>query len=444
MATDYTTHYNLDKYTATDKPNLRDQYNAAMDKVDAELWSQKGDVADAKNMAQSALNQVADKVTTTQMNTAINNAVYDRPTTTQMNTAINSAVSDKPTTTQMNTAINNAVSNRPTTTQMNTAILHRNRAANIVVIGDSWSQNGDYWRNVYTDRYPDTIRSYAQGGVGFMGVLDDNPNSFPVQLNTAINDANLDKQAVTHVLVMGGVNDYTYNYRDAGQLSAVIRTMAVSIKNNFPNAKPIFVIGNMNYRDYGPGNPGTWTTPGTNLHQIYTWNRVRKYCANLGIIAECMYGWIGKPDYKSDFIHPGSSAAYMIAANVHALIHGGDVNYRINAQSRSATALTCEVNMTIRTDDILVSAKTTIAEGANTAYLSTLVSGNSNAIPFNIVNTGTQEGFMIPAFTKFPGDGPFTIGVGDTRYAFYTNSAGAQAASRAGVYMGSICIPIPA
>ena len=37
MASEYTDNYNLDLYTGTDKPNLRDQYNAAMGKIDKEL-----------------------------------------------------------------------------------------------------------------------------------------------------------------------------------------------------------------------------------------------------------------------------------------------------------------------------------------------------------------------------------------------------------------------
>ena len=37
MATEYTQNYNLDLYAGTDKPNLRDQYNAAMGKVDAAI-----------------------------------------------------------------------------------------------------------------------------------------------------------------------------------------------------------------------------------------------------------------------------------------------------------------------------------------------------------------------------------------------------------------------
>ena len=37
MATEYTQNYNLDLYAGTDKPNLRDQYNAAMGKVDTAI-----------------------------------------------------------------------------------------------------------------------------------------------------------------------------------------------------------------------------------------------------------------------------------------------------------------------------------------------------------------------------------------------------------------------
>lgn len=37
MASEYTKNYNLDKYASNDKPNLRDQYNSAMDKIDDEI-----------------------------------------------------------------------------------------------------------------------------------------------------------------------------------------------------------------------------------------------------------------------------------------------------------------------------------------------------------------------------------------------------------------------
>lgn len=47
MATEYTPNYNLDLYASEDKPNLRDQYNAAMGKVDAQMKKSADDVVNA-------------------------------------------------------------------------------------------------------------------------------------------------------------------------------------------------------------------------------------------------------------------------------------------------------------------------------------------------------------------------------------------------------------
>ena len=47
MATEYTPNYNLDLYASADKPNLRDQYNAAMGKVDAQMKKTSDDVVNA-------------------------------------------------------------------------------------------------------------------------------------------------------------------------------------------------------------------------------------------------------------------------------------------------------------------------------------------------------------------------------------------------------------
>lgn len=47
MATEYTPNYNLDLYASADKPNLRDQYNAAMGKIDTQMKKSAEDVANA-------------------------------------------------------------------------------------------------------------------------------------------------------------------------------------------------------------------------------------------------------------------------------------------------------------------------------------------------------------------------------------------------------------
>lgn len=67
MASEYTPKYNLDKYVGTDKPNLRDQYNSAMDKIDAQFVVIESDHTDTNNQI-SAINtnmtQLGERVTT--------------------------------------------------------------------------------------------------------------------------------------------------------------------------------------------------------------------------------------------------------------------------------------------------------------------------------------------------------------------------------------------
>lgn len=47
MATEHTPNYNLDLYASADKPNLRDQYNAAMGKIDTQMKKSADDVTNA-------------------------------------------------------------------------------------------------------------------------------------------------------------------------------------------------------------------------------------------------------------------------------------------------------------------------------------------------------------------------------------------------------------
>ena len=60
MAREYTSHYNLDLYTDSDKPNLRDQYNGAMNKVDQQLYTQSVDTTTANSNANNAVSAAND------------------------------------------------------------------------------------------------------------------------------------------------------------------------------------------------------------------------------------------------------------------------------------------------------------------------------------------------------------------------------------------------
>ena len=58
MATEYTPNYNLDLYVSTDKPNLRDQYNAAMGKIDTQMKANADGVTNANANVVAAQTQI--------------------------------------------------------------------------------------------------------------------------------------------------------------------------------------------------------------------------------------------------------------------------------------------------------------------------------------------------------------------------------------------------
>lgn len=66
MATEYTPNYNLDLYASADKPNLRDQYNAAMGKIDTQMKANANGITNANanvGTLQTQMRQVQGDVT---------------------------------------------------------------------------------------------------------------------------------------------------------------------------------------------------------------------------------------------------------------------------------------------------------------------------------------------------------------------------------------------
>lgn len=79
MATSYTPNYKLDLYTDTDKPNLRDQYNGAMNKIDSQFTTVSNNIVvaiEAANQAKEKADSASDSAATNaQSITTLNNTV---------------------------------------------------------------------------------------------------------------------------------------------------------------------------------------------------------------------------------------------------------------------------------------------------------------------------------------------------------------------------------
>lgn len=78
MASEYTPNYNLDLYTDNDKPNLRDQYNGAITKIDAQLHEFSNNMV----IVTDAANQARDKAATAQSTADANTKSIDTLDTT--------------------------------------------------------------------------------------------------------------------------------------------------------------------------------------------------------------------------------------------------------------------------------------------------------------------------------------------------------------------------
>lgn len=272
MASEYTSHYNLDKYVATDKPNLRDQYNAAMDKIDAELWVQRGEIGTALNAANSAVEQVSQKASKEDL-TALGNKL---PTGSFSNTnTVKKYIDDKfdgaATDADLNAlkgiipasaysssnTIKKAIDSKASTTSVTSLT---NRVASleqaipslgtehklVLLIGDSygtgWTPDGgtetDGWcyklNNILHAISGLPVIYNSTGGCGFART---DSLAFSNRLNGVISDmSDTEKSQCGLVLIAGGANDFNGT---ASGINTGVYNCANLVKNNLPNAKLI-------------------------------------------------------------------------------------------------------------------------------------------------------------------------------------------------------------
>lgn len=313
MATDYTTHYNLDKYTAIDKPNLRDQYNAAMDKIDTELWSQHGDVADAKNAAQSALTQVASKAEASDLNAA--KALLPATSFTSTNTVkkyIDDAVAAKANTTDLNAA--KALLPATSFSSTNTVKKYiddktKDYFGNTVIFGDSWNymNNDDQpWVKqfkAYAAIHGFSVYNHAVAGSAYVW----SGNLFSAQVSAAT------ETDVRNVIVFGGLNDTRNASYNRGELWTAARALYGQIKTKWPNAR-VFVAG---------------TQHGNSAYELKYTEATR----TLGLAARisgCSFAaanyWLPTSDLYQDSLHPNANGHAIVFTHMMQLLGLGGTN----------------------------------------------------------------------------------------------------------------------
>lgn len=268
--TDYTTNFNLEKYTPGDAANLNDQYNASMDIIDTNLYKINTNASDALNTANQAITEiqttndnlaalgVTDETTATTLKNKIDKTASNLAVTTETaNNAVNNlnalGITDtttaETTKTRWNTAADQAETNKNNISTLNTKTSQNAQIItqaigyndNIVVIGDSWVDgyyNGtkhlaDSPANaIYDILKPTTKQTLGTSAGGFYATGDD--GTFLDRWNAVT-----DKQHVNRVIIIGGQNDANKMLNDNTPLTSIdssINTLLNTIHTEAPNA----------------------------------------------------------------------------------------------------------------------------------------------------------------------------------------------------------------
>lgn len=268
--TDYTTNFNLEKYTPGDAANLNDQYNASMDIIDTNLYKVNANASNALNTANQAITEiqttndnlaalgVTDETTATTLKNKIDKTASNLAVTTETaNNAVsnlnalgvNNTATAETAKTRWNTAAAQAETNKNNISTLNTKTNQNAQIItqaigyndNIVVIGDSWVDGyyssakhlADSPANaIYDILKPTTKQTLGTSAGGFYATGDD--GTFLDRWNAVT-----DKQHVNRVIIIGGQNDASKMLNDNTPLASInssINTLLNTIHTEAPNA----------------------------------------------------------------------------------------------------------------------------------------------------------------------------------------------------------------
>lgn len=290
MASDYTTNYNLDKYVATDKPNLRDQYNAAMDKIDSALLA-------ANNTANQAYAKVDDfDGDIAAVNTAVNNLSAKLPASSYSSTnTVAAAIS--------------GVSNRVTALEN----AQTNTADTVLLIGDSFSNltaRPYAWNHNLATALDCKVETRAASGAGF--ARTDN------KLQTLLEAATTPTANLKYAILVGGINDIRLNY-SLSQIESAINTFISVFKSKYPN-KMLYV--------FCPNGSRVLT----DCFSLRSWgNTMRNLFIQAGFPAwNLQYAVPLIPSYfDTDDLHPNSNGMKILRSYILGALKGPQIAYRV-------------------------------------------------------------------------------------------------------------------
>lgn len=364
MASEYTSNYNLDLYTNSDKPNLRDQYNAAMNKIDAALVADDAsittinqnivtlsntvnDVASDFDDMQTALETAQNDITALEgratslesdmVSVTAKNATQDsrldrlESDTSDMASEITGIQADvthaetdieilKDDTVALDVRLDTAEASI-VTLQTRSVLDWVNMAnKNMVIFGDSFSDPSaansvnEYWCKKVSGVYGLTRFNFAVGGAGFGRAT----NLLATQIQNASTQMTEDEKNNTAlVFCYMGYNDIVNSVATA-DIESGFTNLCTRCSAIFPNAKLIVIPFNWGYGLLTTAYLNTIITEINNFRSIAATNCTIPYC----IVDDARYWIMGQHGMFQNAVHPNASGYNVVASNIMDILNG--------------------------------------------------------------------------------------------------------------------------
>ena len=376
MATSYTPNYKLDLYTDTDKPNLRDQYNGAINKIDEELHNNSVNITTANDTANRAYDVASEAKTTAtdaskNATTAISTANSATETANTASSAASSAVTDANSAKEIANAasatansaatvansandkvddalvkINDATTKLDAATENFTTNFNKlsgdittlqdtkqnRKFSKMLYIGDSWGQG---WTG---SNHPSSgLATYLGTALGCETINksvsasgyipNGDSRNFIGQLNSVTDE---EKNGVDLIVVQGGINDGGSSFSYDNIVSAAV-SLYNTIIQSYPDAKVAVLNTPLAYgRNFGSSNTSNSTATPQDMKPYTAINEAVRNCSNPRQIQliQSSYRWAQSFDQSDSYdgAHLNASG-YQKFANIAAMCITNDTEY---------------------------------------------------------------------------------------------------------------------
>lgn len=376
MANAYTSNYKLDLYTDTDKPNLRDQYNGAINKIDEELHNNSVNITTANDTANRAYDVASEaKTTATEASqnatTAISTANSATETANSASDAASSAVTNANSAKEIANAASATASSAATvansangkvddalvqindaTTRLDAATegfttnfnkisgdittlqdTKQNRKfSKMLYIGDSWGQG---WTG---SNHPSSgLAAYLGIALGCETINksvsassyipNGDSRNFIGQLNSVTDE---EKNGVDLIVVQGGINDGGSSFSYDNIVSAAV-SLYNTIIQSYPDAKVAVLNTPLAYgRNFGSSNASNSTATPQDMKPYTAINEAVRNCSNPRQIQliQSSYRWAQSFDQSDGYDGAHLTASgYKKFANIAAMCITNDTEY---------------------------------------------------------------------------------------------------------------------